>query len=85
MHVNKFINQFRETRKITYPNNRGVTGIAFHKKNVIVQNFMANEKDFESDIDNQTDIKNVRNYIIGPVFAHNNSFIDDKSSVEFDR
>ena len=41
---------------------------------------------FESDIDNQTGIKDVRNYMIGPVYPHRKAVEGEKwLENEFDR
>ena len=46
---------------------------------------MAGEKVFSSDVDNQTHLKEVRNFIIGPVYPHSTGIMNDQSKVEFDR
>ena len=40
---------------------------------------MASEQNFSADVDNQTNIKEVRNFIIGPVYAHENDVMNDHS------
>jgi len=42
---------------------------------------MHREVNFSSDIDNQTSVKDVRNFMIGPVFAHEAAVKDDNSPV----
>ena len=46
---------------------------------------MASEKKFSADVDNQTSIKEIRNFIIGPVYPHEEGVMNDFSKVEFDR
>jgi len=47
---------------------------------------MNKENTFEADIDNQTTIKDIRNYMIGPVFAHKKHAEGDKlMEYEYDR
>ena len=46
---------------------------------------MASEKTFSADIDNQTSIKEIRNFIIGPVYPHEGGVMNDLSKVDFDR
>ena len=60
----------RFTYKVTYPNNVGVTGHVFGSGQIYIQNNLKKEVKYRSDIDNQTEIKDVRNFMIGPVFGH---------------
>jgi len=66
----EYLDELRETRKIVIPNNLGVSGQVLGKKEVYIQNNMNSEMRFTSDIDNQTHVKEVRNFMIGPVFGH---------------
>jgi hypothetical protein len=43
---------FRATKKLAFPLNRGVTGLAFQHQKIICQNSMALEKTFTADVDN---------------------------------
>ena len=81
------IHQFRETRRIEFPNDRGVTGISFQTGQIIHANRMHNQKDYMSDIDNLTPCRNVKNFLIGPVYAHKeNANTNDKvDTMQFDR
>ena len=60
----------RETVKITFPNNQGLTGKVFHSTQIYYTNNMNTEYQYQSDIDNLSGIKEVRNIMIGPVFSH---------------
>jgi hypothetical protein len=42
-------------------------------------------KNYKSDIDNLTNIKEVRNLMIGPAFAHKMFLKDDNTPIKFDR
>lgn len=79
-------NAFRETIKISFPNNQGITGEAFQAKQVIIHNNMTRVHAFQSDIDNQTNILDVKNIMIGPVFPHAAKIDGDPVGVgDFDR
>ena len=60
----------RETVKITFPNNQGISGKVFHKNEIFYSNEVSKEYQFTGDIDNLTGIKDVRNFLIGPVYPH---------------
>ena len=62
--------EMRETVKITFPNNQGLTGKVFHSTQIYYTNNMNTEHQYQSDIDNLSGIKEVRNIMIGPVFSH---------------
>ena len=42
---------------------------------------MNGEMKFTSDVDNQTHVKEVRNFMIGPVFGHQNDILRDRHLV----
>ena len=42
-------------------------------------------KNYSPDIDNLTQIKEVRNFMIGPAFAHKKFLKDDNTPVKFNR
>jgi hypothetical protein len=42
-------------------------------------------KNYSPDIDNLTQIKEVRNFMIGPAFAHKNFLKDDNTPIKFNR
>lgn len=68
--IELILDQFRETRKISFPNNIGISGKCFFTKSVLYSNKAIQETKFTNDIDNQTEIKDVQNYLIGPCFGH---------------
>lgn len=78
MHAKKLNRRYRKTLKIAYPNNQGISGEAFQQKQIKFCNDMAKDNIYEGDIDNQSDIKDVRNYLIGPVFPHKRMISGDK-------
>ena len=84
-YVEKMLHQFRETKKITFPNNRGITGVAFHENKTVHTNKIHQDRVFSADVDNQTPVKEVRNFIIGPVYAHQDSVKEEVAPVQFDR
>ena len=67
----------RPTQKITIPNNLGVSGLVFSSNSIWIGNKMSKEVKFSSDVDNQTEIKDVKNFMIGPVFGHLSDPIQD--------
>lgn len=77
----QYLDELRETRKIVIPNNLGVSGQVLAKKEVYVQNNMNSEMRFTSDIDNQTHVKEVRNFMIGPVFGHQSDILANRHLV----
>ena len=76
---------FRETKKISYPNNQGVSGAVFNQHKPIYANDMKLVNTFVADIDNLTSVKEVRNFLIAPVFGHNDDIRNDNSPIKFDR
>lgn len=70
------LDQYRETRRISFPNNLGVSGRVFHAKEIMYSNNAANERKFYDDVDNQSEVKDVKNYLIGPVFGHFNDSLN---------
>lgn len=64
------LDQFRETRTITYPSNQGITSQVLKTNEIFICNNLCEERAFQSDIDNQTGVKDVTSFMIGPVFGH---------------
>lgn len=52
------------------PSGLGVSGEVLSKNYIHIQNNILRDHKYMSDVDNQTDIKNVKNIMIGPVFGH---------------
>tara|TARA_B110000285_G_C14632284_1_gene384003 strand:+ start:316 stop:477 length:162 start_codon:yes stop_codon:yes gene_type:complete len=46
---------------------------------------MIRSKAFSSDVDNQTHVKDVRNFLIGPVYLHKDDVKNENSPVKVDR
>jgi len=84
-YVDEMLHRFRETKKITFPNNRGITGVAFHENKTVHTNKIHSDRIFSADVDNQTPVKEVRNFIIGPVYAHQEPLNEEIAPVQFDR
>jgi hypothetical protein len=47
-----------------------VTAQVLLKNEIMIGNNMQREMKFTGDVDNQTLIKDVKNYLIGPVYGH---------------
>lgn len=71
----------RETAKVTFPTNSGVTGQVFNKHKIIYHNQVVKDSLYLNDIDNQTGITDVRNYLLGPVFPHSENAKGDRLPV----
>lgn len=84
-YVDAYGMNFRETKKISYPNNQGVSGAVFNKHKPIYANEMKTINTYVADIDNLTSVKEVRNFLIAPVFGHDNDIRGDNSPIKFDR
>ena len=65
-----FLDQHRETAQIPYPSNLGITGIVFNSHKTYIGNEIKKETSFVGDIDNQTNVSEVINFMIGPCFGH---------------
>ena len=81
------IHSFRPTKRIEFPNNRGITGVAFKSGQIAMANTMHNQRDYIEDMDNLTNCKDVRNFLIGPVYAHEKDLQVSKHAnpINFDR
>jgi len=53
---------------ITFPWNIGITGHVFQKEEVYISNDAQKDKKYTADIDNLTDITEIDNFMIGPVY-----------------
>ena len=62
--------KFRENKRIELPNDRGITGRAFQTGQLFHTNKMLHQRLYMEDIDNLSACKDVRNLMIGPVYAH---------------
>ena len=51
-YIDEFIQNFRETKRINFPNNRGVSGRAFQKNVTVYSNEMHRVTDYAADVDN---------------------------------
>jgi len=63
----------------------GLCGKVYSSKSTFISNDVLNEKGFTSGIDNLTSIREVKNIMIGPVFAHSSKLREDNTRAKFDR
>ena len=61
---------FSETEKFTFSNNLGITGGAFHENKIVHTKKIHSDRIFSAEVDNQTLVKEVRNFIIISLYAH---------------
>ena len=54
---------------INFPANIGLSGQVFINGNIIIVNDAEKEPGFVDEIDNQPKVRNVRNFMIGPVYG----------------
>ena len=54
---------------ITFPCNIGLSGSVFTSGDIIMCNDAEKEPSFVDEIDNQPKVRNVRNFMIGPVYG----------------
>ena len=59
-----------DTAEILVPSNIGITGQVAKSKQVFFSNDVQKEKNFQDYVDNQSEVKDVKSMMIGPVFGH---------------
>ena len=59
----------RDTEKIIIPHGLGISGHAFKSHQIIICNNMLQARGFQGDIDNQTDVVDVKNFMIAPIYG----------------
>ena len=68
--IQLLLDQYRETRRISFPSNLGISGQVLKTREIVVSNNLHKAKTFQQDVDNQTSQKDIKNFMIGPVFGH---------------
>lgn len=71
----KKYNELRKMEKITVPSALGMSGASQETGQILYTNNPDAEQKFQKDVDNQTEIGNVRNLMVGPVFGHKNDHL----------
>jgi hypothetical protein len=62
--------EFRKSTIIKFPSSLGVTGTVYGSGELYMTNKAKKETKYSSDIDNLTNIGEVNNFMIGPIFGH---------------
>lgn len=65
--------EFRKSTIIKFPSSLGVTGYVFGSGELYAANRAKKDTKYSADIDNLTNIGEVNNFLIGPIFGHPNN------------
>ena len=63
------IKEIHQKKFMNFPCNSGISGVVFGSGQIYIANNAAKETKFIDEIDNQSSITDVKNFMIGPVYG----------------